>query len=70
MLSNQTKFTLKYYNGLFKDRHTKYRAHGGVAIFSYEIIPYHTIALKTPLQTPAARIDIGKNETIVSVNSS
>ena len=33
MLSIQTNFNLKYYSGLLKERHTNYRAHGGVRIF-------------------------------------
>ena len=35
-LSKQTNFNLKKHNGLFKEGHTNYRAHGGVAVFIHE----------------------------------
>ena len=56
MLSKQTKLNLKNYNGLFKEGHMNDRAHGGVAIFIHEIIPFQKLILNTPLQAIAARI--------------
>ena len=40
MLSKQTIFNLKNYNGLFKEGHTNIRAHREVAILIRETIPY------------------------------
>ena len=39
----ETKFNLKNYNGLFKEGHTNYQAHGEVAIFIHEIISYQKL---------------------------
>ena len=66
---NQTNFNLKYYNRLFKG-HTNLWAHGGVAIFIHETIPYQKIILNTPQQAIAARINIGRDFTIVSIFNS
>ena len=67
MLSKQTNFNLKNYNGLIKEGHTNIRAHGGVGIFIYETIPYQKLTLNTPLQTIAARINIGRDVTLTIV---
>ena len=67
MLSKQTNFNLKNYNGLFKEGHTNIRAHGGVANFIHETISYQKVTLNTPLQAIAARIIIGRDVTIVSI---
>ena len=67
MLSKQTKFNLNNYNGLFKEGHTNHRAHGGIAIFIHYTIPYQKLILNTPLQAIAARIDIRRVVTIVSI---
>ena len=48
MLSKQTNFNLKNYNGLLKEGHTKYRAHGEVAIFIHETIPDQKFIVNTP----------------------
>ena len=58
MLSKRTKFNLKNYCGLFKGGHTNHRAHGGVAIFIHENIPYQKLILNNPLQAITARINI------------
>ena len=39
MLSKETSLILKYYNRLFKEGHTNYGAHGGVATFIHKTIP-------------------------------
>ena len=70
VLSNQTNFNLKNYNGLFKEGHTNIRAHGGVVIFIHEAIPYQKVIPNTPLQAIAARINIGRDVTIVSIYNS
>ena len=70
MLSKQTNFNLKNHTGLFKEWHTNIRAHGGVAIFIHETIPYQKVTLNTPLQAIAARINIGRDVTIVSIYNS
>ena len=49
MLLKQTNFNLKNYNGLFKEEHPNHRAHGGVAIFIRETIPYQNLLLSTNL---------------------
>ena len=67
MLSKQTNFYLKYCNGFFKEGHTNYRAHEGVANFIHETIPHQKSILNTPLQAIAARINIGRDVTIVSI---
>ena len=66
MVSNQTNFNLNYYNGLFKEGHTNCRAQRGLAIFINVTIPYQKLTLNLPLQAIAARINIGKEVTIVS----
>ena len=38
MLTKQTKLNSKNYNGLFKEGHTDYRVHEGVAVFIHETI--------------------------------
>ena len=67
MLSNQTNCNLKNYNGLFKEGHTDLRAHEGVAIFIHETISHQKVILNTPLQAITARINIGRDVTIVSI---
>ena len=67
MLSIETNFNQMYYNGLFKEGRTNYRAHGGVAIFIHEAISYKKIILNTPLQAIAVRITIRGDVTIVSI---
>ena len=62
MLSKQTNFNVKNYNGIFKEGHTNYRAHGGVATFIYE-----KLLLNIPLQAIAARINMGRDVIIVSI---
>ena len=54
MLTKQTNLSLKNYNGLFKEGHTNYGAHEGVAIFIHETISYQKLLLNTPLQATAA----------------
>ena len=70
MLSKQAIFNLNNNNGLFKEGHTNYRAHGGVAIFIHETISYQKSIINTPLQAIAARINIGRDLTIVSIYNS
>ena len=70
MLSKQTNFNLKNYGGLFKEGHTKIRAHRGVAIFIHETITHQKLLLNTPLQATAAKINIGRHVTIVSIYNS
>ena len=67
IISKQTNFNLMNYNGLLKEGHTNIRAHGEVTIFSHNTIPYQKITLNTPLQALAARINIGRDVTIVSI---
>ena len=67
MPSEQTNFNLKNYNGLFKEGHIKYRTHGGVPILIQETITYQKLILNTPLQVIAARINIERDVTIVSI---
>ena len=67
ILSNQTNFNLNNYNGLFKEEHTNIRAHGGVTIFIHKTIPYQKVILNTPVQANAARFNIGRDVTIVSI---
>ena len=69
-LSKKTNSNLKNYNGLFKEGHTNYRAHRGVAFFIHEIIPYQKLILNTPLQAGRARFNIGKDVTIISIYNS
>ena len=59
MLSKQTNFNVKNYNGLLKEGHTNYGAHGGVSLFIHETIPDQYLLLKTLLQVKATRINIG-----------
>ena len=70
MLSKQTNFNIKNYNGLYKEGHINRRAHGGVAIFIHDNIPFKEITINTPLQAIAARINIGIDVTIVSIYNS
>ena len=70
VLSKQTKFNLMNYNGLFKEGHTKYRAHEGVTIFIHETILNQKLILSIPLQAMAAKINIEKDVTIVSMHKS
>ena len=70
MLSKQTIFNLKDYNGLIQEGHTDCPAHEGVAIFIHETIPYQKLILNTPLQAIAARIKIERDVTIVSIYNS
>ena len=70
MLSKQTNFNLKNFNGLYKEGQTHYRAYGGVAIFIYEAIPYQKLILNSHLQAIAARINIGRHLTIVAIYNS
>ena len=70
MLSKQTNFNLKNYNELFKEGNANHQAHGGVAIFIHYTIPYQKLILNTPLQAIAARINIGRDMTIVSIYNS
>ena len=67
MLSEQTNFNFKNYNGLFREGHTNYQTHVGVAIFIHHTTPYKNLNLNTPLQAIAARITIGRDVTIVSI---
>ena len=48
VLSKPSNFILMYYNGIFKEGHASYRAHGEVAIFIHETIPYQNVTLNTP----------------------
>ena len=70
MLTKQTNFNLKNYNELFNKGHTNYRAHGGVAIFLHENVPYQKLILSISLQAVAARINMGRDVTLVSVYNS
>ena len=70
MLSKQANFNLKNYNGLFKEGHTNYRAHEGVAVFIHETVPYQKLILNTPLQAKAGRNNIRRDVTIVSIYNS
>ena len=70
MLSKQTIFNSKNYNESFKEGYINYRAHGGVEIFIDETIPYQKLKLNTPLQAITARINIGRDVTIVSIYNS
>lgn len=70
MLRKDTNFSLKHYNGIFKEGHTNRRAHGGVALFIHESIPYQDIKLNTPLQAVAVRANLGREITVVSVYNS
>ena len=69
MLSKQTNFIWKNYNGLFKEGHTNYGAHGGVAISMHKTIPPQKLVLNTPLLAIAARINRGRDVTIVSISN-
>ena len=66
LLSEETNFNFKKYNGLLEEGHTHIPVHGTVAIFIHVTIPYQKILLNIPLQAIAARIDIGRDVTIVS----
>ena len=66
MLSKQTSFNLKNYNGLFKEGHANDRAHGEVAMFNHETITYQNLIPNIPLQSISAKINIGRDVTIVS----
>ena len=70
MLRKDTNFSLKHYNWIFKEGHTNRRAHGGVALFIHESIPYQDIKLNTPLQAVAVRANLGREITVVSVYNS
>ena len=70
MLSKHTSFSIKNYNGLFKEGHINRRAHEGVAIFIHGNIPFKEITINTPLQAIAARINIGIDVAIVSIYNS
>ena len=48
MLSKQTNFKIKNYNGLFKEGHINHRSHGGVAIFIHDNKPFKEITFNTP----------------------
>ena len=67
MLPKQTKFNLKNYNALFKEGHTNYRMYGKVAIIIHKTILYQKLILNTPLQAISARINIGRDVTMVSI---
>ena len=63
-------FNLKNNNGLFKERHTNYRAHGGVAIFIHYTIPCKKWILNTPPQAISTKVNIGWDVTIVFMYNS
>ena len=67
MLSKQTSFNIKNYTGLFKEGHITRHAHGVVAIFIHENIPFKEIAINTSQQAIADRINIGIDVTVVSI---
>ena len=58
------------YNGLFEEGDTNYRAHGGKSIINPETIPQQKLLLSTHLQAIAARINIGRDLTKISVYNS
>ena len=70
ILSKQTIFILKDYNGLYIEGYINYRAHGGAAIFIHKIIPYQKLILNTPLQAIAAKMNIERDVSIVSIYNS
>ena len=67
VLSKQTSFNLKNYYGLFKEGSTNYWAHGWVAIFIHETIPYQKWIFNTPLKAIGTRNNIGRDVTIISI---
>ena len=70
MLSKQTYFNLKNYNGLFKEGYANHRAHGGVTIDIHQTIPSQKIILHIHLQAIAAKINIGRYLIRVSIYNS
>ena len=55
---------------MFKEGPTNYRAHKLVAIFIHDTILYQKLILNTPLQAIAARFNIWRDVTIVSIYNS
>ena len=70
VLWKQTHFNVKNYTGLFKEGHVNNWTHGGVADFIHESISYQKLTLDTLLQAIVARINIGRDVTIVSICNS
>ena len=70
MLSKQTNFNIKKYEGIFKERHKNRRAHEGVPVFIHKNILFKEITINTPLQVIAAGINIGIDVTVVSIYNS
>ena len=70
MLTKQTNFNVKSYNGLFKEGHINRRAHRGVSKFVHDNIPFKKRAINTLLPAIAARINIGIDVTLVSIYNS
>ena len=70
MLSKQRNFNIKNDSGLFKEGHINRRAHGRVAVFIHDNIPFKEITTDTPLQAIAARLNIGIDVTVVSIYNS
>ena len=70
ILPTQKNFITKYFKLLYKARHTNYGTHGRAEIFIHGTIPHQKLTHKTPLTAIAARIDIGRDVTIVSFYNS
>ena len=68
--TKNSNFKLRHFIGIHKEGHLNHRAHGGVAIFIHETLPYKEIELNTPIQAVAAQISIGKPVTVASIYNS
>ena len=66
-LWENSNFKIPNFNCLRKDGHFNVRAHGGVALFIRENIPYKEITLSTTLTAIAAQITINSTFTICNI---
>lgn len=64
---NETIFNIPNYSCIRKEGHFNHTAHGGVALFIHESVPYVEITLTTDLQAVAATVHIKQKITVCSI---
>lgn len=70
MLSANNPFNVSNYNCVRADGHFNRRAHGGVAVFVHESLPYLPVQLNTELQAVAVTVQLSRKITICSIYNS
>ena len=64
---NNSNFSLPQYNTVRKDGHYNKGAHGGVAVFIHNSIPFSEIGLNTHVQSVAVRVQLHREITICNL---